>query len=268
MYPPINFNSLLGTTNILLLVLDALRFDIAQTEFQQGNLPNFQKYLHPEGWEERYTPASFTYPAHKAFFAGFLPTRTDRRITERLFAACFLGSESSTTNTWQFAEAEVITALRKQGYASYCIGGVGFFNKQTAISCEFPALFEQSYWSRETSVVDRNSTELQFKLAAQYLENEERPFLLFINVSAIHQPNYYYCRVEEKDDHESHAAALRYVDQQLPILMKALEAKGNCFAICCSDHGCAYGEDDHWGHRNAHPTVMRVPYAHFKIGNF
>jgi len=47
--------------------------------------------------------------------------------------------------------------------------------------------------------------------------------------------------------------------------MEALLKKGPCFSIICSDHGTAYGEDGHWGHRNGHSTVMEVPYVHFEI---
>ncbi|MFK7981380.1 MAG: hypothetical protein AB8G86_15450 [Saprospiraceae bacterium] len=35
----------IGQSNILFMVLDALRYDVAQAQFLEGNLPNFQKYL-------------------------------------------------------------------------------------------------------------------------------------------------------------------------------------------------------------------------------
>ena len=257
--------SIIGQANILFMVLDSLRYDVAQEQFLQGNLPNFKKYLPKTGWEKRYTPGSFTYPAHKAFFAGFLPTKIGVKITPRLFATTFLGSESTMEATFTFEENDLITALRNRNYATNCIGGVGFFNKQTKVSQEFPSLFEESYWSVETSVTEKTSTKHQFNLAAKWVANEMRPFCLFINVPAIHQPNYFYVRKEKKDDIESHAAALRYVDSQLPILMKAIQKKGDCFCIICSDHGTAYGEAGHWGHRNGHSTVMEVPYIHFEI---
>ena len=258
-------NKIVGETNILFVVLDALRYDVAQQELLSGNLTHFQKYLPKEGWEKRYAPGSFTYPSHKAFFAGFLPTKINAKITPRLFASHFHGSESTTPNTFVFTENDFISALRNKNYATYCIGGVGFFNKKTNISQEFPNLFEESYWSEKTSVVEKESTLHQFNIAQQWIEKSIQKYALFINVSAIHQPNYFYSRKEKYDDLESHAAALRYVDSQLPILMNAIEEKGNCFCIFCSDHGSAYGEDEHWGHRSGHRTVMEVPYAHFLL---
>lgn len=255
----------IGQSNILFMVLDSLRYDVAQKAFLQGNLPNFQKYLPHTGWEKRYAPGSFTYPSHKAFFAGFLPTKIGINITSRLFATTFHGSESTTEQTFTFVENDLITALRNRNYATNCIGGVGFFNKQTKISQEFPSLFEESYWAITTGVTEKASTKYQFELGAKWIAKTTCKFCLFINVSAIHQPNYFYSRSEKFDDVESHAAALKYVDSQLPILMDALEKKGACFCIICSDHGTAYGEDGHWGHRNGHATVMEVPYTHFEI---
>ena len=114
-------------------------------------------------------------------------------------------------------------------------------------------------------VTEKNSTQNQFELAAKWIRKATQKFCLFINVSAIHQPNYYYSRTEKRDNLESHAAAVRYVDSQLPILMEAIVKQGPCFCIFCSDHGTAYGEDGHWGHRNGHATVMEVPYIDFEV---
>ena len=253
------------STNVLFLVLDALRYDAAQELFLAGKLPHFSKYLPPTGWEKRYTPASFTYPAHQAFFAGFLPTKMDQRVTPRHFAAEFKGSESTTDQTYCFEEADLVTALSNIGYRTACIGGVGFFNKQTAVSRVLPNLFQESFWSTELGVTNPQSTEAQFQLAAQWLQSVKSPFFLYINVSAIHQPNGHYLDASE-DSLASHKAALVYVDQQLPILMEAIRRKAPVCGVMCSDHGTAYGEDGHWGHRNGHRTVMEVPYGdHFNV---
>ncbi|NET37487.1 MAG: hypothetical protein F6K19_36600 [Cyanothece sp. SIO1E1] len=67
------------STNVLFLVLDALRYDAAQHMFLEGQLPNFSNYLPSNGWEKRYTPASFTYPAHQAFLQAFFPPRLNKK---------------------------------------------------------------------------------------------------------------------------------------------------------------------------------------------
>ena len=210
------------SANVLFLVLDALRYDAAQDLFLEEKLPNFSKYLPSTGWEKRYTPASFTFPAHQAFFAGFLPTKIGQEITPRPFAADFKGSRSTTAQTFLFQEADIVTALRKKGYATACIGGVGFFSKRTAVAKVLPNLFQDSFWSIELGVTNPDSTQAQFELAQQWLQSIQAPFCLFINVSAIHQPNCHYLNVEQ-DSLETHKAALQYVDQQLPILMQPIE---------------------------------------------
>ena len=67
------------------------------------------------------------------------------------------------------------------------------------------------------------------------------------------------------DTIQSHAAALAYVDRQLPPLFAALRRRGPCLCVVCSDHGTAYGEDGYHGHRLAHPVVWTVPYAEFVL---
>jgi arylsulfatase A-like enzyme len=91
---------------------------------------------------------------------------------------------------------------------------------------------------------------------------------LFLNVSAVHQPNWFYLDGATRDTLESHAAALAYVDRQLPRLFAALRRRGPVFVIACSDHGTAYGEDGYEGHRLAHPVVWTVPYAEFFLPEF
>jgi len=66
--------ALVGTHNIALITLDTLRYDVAVRELAAGRTPNLAAILPAQRWEERHTPASFTYAAHHAFFAGFLPT--------------------------------------------------------------------------------------------------------------------------------------------------------------------------------------------------
>jgi len=82
-------------------------------------------------------------------------------------------------------------------------------------------------------------------------------------VSATHPPHAHYLPGATADGPDSQAAALAYVDAQLPPLFAALRARGACFCLFLADHGEAHGEDGRWGHRLAHPTVTTVPYAHF-----
>ena len=262
---PLNMNKIVGDCDIIFITVDTLRYDVAQQCWAEGLLPNFSQWLPPDGWEKRHSPGSFTYAAHHAFFAGFLPTPASNPKHPRLFATQFAGSTTATPNTFVTHKDNFIAGLEAVGYTTACIGGVGFFNKKTALSQVLPSLFQESYWEESFGVTCRDSTQNQFQKAAEILKNTEQKIGLFINVSALHQPNYFYLDASSKEDTiQSHASALEYVDSQLPILQEALQKRSNkSFIICCGDHGTAYGEEGYIGHRLAHPTVWNVPYLEF-----
>ena len=92
-----------------------------------------------------------------------------------------------------------------------------------------------------------------------------RRIFLFLNVSALHQPNCAYLPGATEDSPATQAAALAYVDRCLPPLFAALGRRAPALCIVCSDHGTAYGEDGYVGHRLGHPVVWTVPYAEFVL---
>ncbi len=258
-----DMNGTIGSHDLIWVVIDALRHDVADHEMRAGNTPNLAA-LFPGGWEKRHTPGNFTFPAHQAFFAGFLPTPADPAADrQRLFAARFSGSETAGPGTVLFDEADVVHGLAARGYHTLCIGGVGFFNRLTALSRVLPDYFSESHWSRETGVTHPDSARVQFELAARRLAEipGTQKVFLFLNLSAVHQPNCHYLPDATVDSLESHAAALRYVDQQFPILLEALRRRGPAHLLTFSDHGTLYGEDGFTGHRFGHPDIFTVPYA-------
>lgn len=259
----INANDHIGSSHVLFVTLDTLRYDVAQELHHRGETPILSSLLGPEGWEERHSPASFTFAAHQAFFAGFLPTPVAPGKHPRLFAARFAGSETSTGRTCVFDTPDIITGLAQRGYRTICVGGVGFFNKQTALGSVLPSLFQESYWSPELGVTHPRSTEAQVHTALQALSAhpQAQKIALFLNVSALHQPNRHYLPGATSDTVQSHGAALRYVDSALQPLFEAMRQRGTTLCVLCADHGTAYGEDGYHGHRIGHPSVWTVPYT-------
>jgi hypothetical protein len=258
-----NMNEVVGRDDLLMITFDTLRYDIAQDRWRRGRTPFLAGLLPETGWEERHSPGSFTYSAHAAFFTGFLPTPAYPGRHPRRFALRFPGSETTTSETCVLDGDNIVAGLAGRGYHTVCIGGVGFFNKMSPLGRVFPAMFEESYWSPEVGVTARDSTGNQVRLAIQVLRGlpPDRRVFLFINLSALHQPNYFYLDGASEDSPESHGAALEYIDRQLPVLFEALQLRGQGFGVLCSDHGTAYGEDGYVGHRLAHPVVWTVPYA-------
>lgn len=262
-----NANELVGTHDVLMMTLDTLRYDVAVEALAQGRTPHLKACLPGGQWEKRHSPGNFTYAAHQAFFAGFLPTPARPGRHPRLFATAFPGSETTTSDTCVFQEPEIVSGFASRGYRTVCIGGVGFFNKQTPLGSVLPGLFTESYWSEDMGVASPHSTEAQIAQALQCLADlvpQERLFL-FLNISALHQPNCLFSPGVNQDSPATQAAALAYVDQHLPRLFLAMRRRAPVLCVVCSDHGTAYGEDGYVGHRLCHPVVWNVPYAEFVL---
>lgn len=265
-----NMNQIVGTHNIIWIILDTLRYDVAQNAFHQGALPVLSQYLPQNGWEKRHTPSTFTYAAHHAFFAGFLPTPARPGRHRRLFASQFTGSTSTSTSTFIFPQATVVEALAAQNYRTVCIGGVGFFNPENALGTILPGLFQEKHWSPGIGPGNKHSAIRQVAKACSIINNTDKRLFLFINVPAIHSPNNMYL----PDTHPDHrklnslagqGMALKAVDMALAPLFETAKVRGPTFVMICSDHGTAFGEDGYQGHRVAHETVWNVPYTDFVI---
>jgi len=260
----INANYIVGSHDIAFIVLDTLRYDVARDALRMGKTPNLAAILPGGQWDARHSPGNFTYATHHAFFSGFLPTPiTPGHHQPRLFAARFPGSGTTAERTYVFDAPDIVTRLSNVGYHTLCIGGVDFFNKQSPLGSVLPGLFAESHWTPELGNNSRHSTENQVRLATRRLAEIPRSqrVFLYINVSAIHPPNYFFLPGAKEDTLASHAAALSYVDHHLPPLFAALRRRGPSLLIICSDHGTAYGEDGFSGHRISHPVVWTVPYA-------
>ncbi len=259
---------LIGRHDLALITIDTLRYDVAQRLVADGGTPNLAAVLPGGRWERRHSPASFTYAAHHAFFAGFLPTPAAPGRHERPFAAAFAGSETCGQDTWVFDAPDVVTALAQVGYHTLCLGGVGFFNLRSALGRVLPSLFAEAHWRPEFGVTQADGLREQINQleASVSALPPDRPLFTFLNIASVHQPNRHYLPNAAEDSLLTHAAALSYVDSELPALFKVLAGRGRpCTVIICSDHGTAYGEDGHHGHRVAHEVVWTVSYAQFTL---
>lgn len=256
-----DMNAIVGASDIVFVVLDTLRFDVARDAMAAGETPNLARIVGP--WERRLTPACFTYAAHHAFFAGFLPVPDAPGIHPRAFACAFEGSQTIDARTRVFDTPDIVSGLAGLGYRTVCIGGVGFFNPETPLGRVLPSFFQESHFDRSLGVTDPDSARHAFALGARVIREtpENRRLFLYVNVAAIHQPNHFYLSRDRGDDLQSHRAALRYVDGCLPVLEEAIAERRQVFGIFCSDHGTAYGEEGFVGHRAPHPVVNAVPYG-------
>jgi hypothetical protein len=257
---------LIGSHDLLFVTLDTLRYDVAVECLADGRTPQVAKMLPGGAWERRHTPASFTYAAHHAFFAGFLPTPVTPGPHQRMFAARFGGSETTGPATYVFDAPDLPTGLAAAGYHTVCLGGVGFFNPGAPLGRVLPGLFAEAHWERAFGVTAPDCFGAQLDRLEGIVGGlpARRPLFTFVNVAALHQPNRHYVPGAAEDGLDTHAAALEYVDSRLGRLFALVAGRRRpCQVIICSDHGTLYGEDGHVGHRVAHEAVWTVPYADF-----
>ena len=149
-------------------------------------------------------------------------------------SGCFFPVQAGTgrippAGSYPFTEATFVQSLANVGYETICIGGVNFFSKRNELGRVFPGYFTKSYWLPTFGCTAPDSTEKQIDFALKKLENypDDKRIFMYINFSAIHYPNCHYVEGKMKDDKESHAAALQYVDSQLPRLFQAFQKRGN-----------------------------------------
>ena len=217
-------------------------------------------------------------------FAGFFPCYADaKQHKERiqLFFPENVGmGRKAPKGAYGFSQGTFVEALAEEGYETCCIGGVSFFDKRSGLGKIFPSYFTHSFWNPSYSPMVADSTRNQIDFAKKWLEKIplENKVFMYLNISAIHYPNYFYPDLEQnpdkaiqpnrgwkKDNRESHGAALRYVDRELAPLFEVFKQKGDTFVICCSDHGTCYGEDGCFSHGINHPIVNTIPYKHFTM---
>ena len=264
----IDARSLVGRAHVALVTLDTLRHDVAVAELEAGRTPALARLV--GRWEERHTPGSFTYAAHTAFLAGFLPTPVAPGPHERSLALAFGGSETIGDTTAVFDAPDLASGFAAAGHRTVCIGGTGFFNPATPLGSALARPFEESYWEPSFGVTDPDSFAHQLDRLETLLDDtDDRPLFLLLNVAELHQPNGAYVPDRAPgapDDLDSHAAALRHVDAGIARLVELLTRDRAAWLILCSDHGTTYGEDGYLGHRIGHPAVWTVPYAEALVG--
>ena len=264
----LDMNKIVGNYHILFVCIDSLRFDIAYEEEKNGGIPILNRY---GSWRKCQAAGNFTYPSHQAMFAGFLPIDeeiNEMKKREKLFFSADIGmGRKAPEEAFLFSQPTWVQGLADIGYETYCIGGLSFFDKRTQIGSVMPSYFQHSYWNPSfgCQVKDSAKNQIDFVLKKLSMIDDNKKIMMYINICAIHYPNYFYSTDETKDSVNTHRLALRYVDSQLGRLFDGFAKKGNTFVICCSDHGTCYGEDGVWYHGINHPIVNTVPYKHFII---
>ena len=170
-----DMTQVVGTNDILMICLDTLRYDAAVQEEEAGNTPVLNQY---GKWQKCQAPGNFTYPSHHAMFAGFLPCRHDaKNVADRelLFFPKAIGlGKKVPEGAYGFSGSTIMEGLEKEGYETWCVGGVAFFDKRSDLGKVFPGYFQKSYWNPSFGCPVKESTKNQVDFILKKLSEASR----------------------------------------------------------------------------------------------
>ena len=251
--------------NFLVIVVDSCRWDT----FQLAVTRNIDEHFDVV---RAGAMGTFTYPAHMAMFQGFFPTAAgDRPIYNRFEKSVYRWFYKSQRPCLSELDGDgsIPNVLRKKGYGTVAVGGVGWFNKRTPMKLGFDVFMHKPSGQEAVNAFIHNAL----------LPHEDRePFYGLLNFSTTHRPykvpgmpselahiksprsgNNYDSAFNRKLRNKQ-VYCLQYTDGLLgPLFDKLISLKLRTVVCFCADHGDCMGEDNCYGHGFYHPSVMTVP---------
>ncbi len=260
--------------NVLFITLDSCRYDTAQ----KANIPTIRSL----GEVKRaHTHASYTVPAHTAFFTGHLPAVLDHPPSKYY--------SESAGQLWRiktgkgrdreagivFNAQNILEGYRQLGFSIVGAGGVSQFTDGSFLR-NFFKKDEFMYFGRnldEEPLHSRNVQEFPLNNLNPIIKRikDKDKWFLFINCPETHYPYdigngfpveiqqyfpelYKNLNLRETDElqtipdeiyamlHDMQIKALEYVDTRINELLKMLPKNKDTLVIIASDHGENFGE--------------------------
>jgi len=245
--------------NQMLITLDSLRWDVFANA-----APNL--YLGQFEYDMAYTHATYTLPAHVAFFTGKLPhtfkgefdtcARSARRLTG-IPQWRLMNPESDGPAVMKLQGKDIVDGFNKKGYRTIGTGAVSWFN--TSKPAHIPVIdnFQHYKFFGEYTYAPH-----QLQFVCNHIMSSDQPYFAFINLGETHHS----FRINVREPATAYGnkqrcliaqtKCLNYLDGMLAAFIESLE---NIDIIVCADHGDCFGEDGLWGHSFYHPKVIEVP---------
>jgi len=273
--------------NIVLIVLDTVRRDrLSLYGYERPTSPNLDALARSSRTFRRaYSTSSWTAPAHASLFTGLYPAA--HGVTQRDWRL----DESLTT---------LAELLAGRGYETLAVVSNAMLSAEWGFAQGFERYLDAWQTSRErfannrllaATRVDEVAADLLAELLAE--RRPERPLFLFVNLIGPHSPYNscgahcgrfvsdasvkrqgfglaeHYRRPEpfspEEIQHlsELYDAEVTKVDEILGRIVETLRSRGvldDALLVVTSDHGEAFGEGGHLGHRfNVREVTTAVP---------
>lgn len=260
--------------HIIWIVLDSCRFDA----FIAADTKNFARIGQPE---RRYSYASWTSPAHQAYFMGMMPHSSPKRV----FASNIYKQEYARWNRRMgkndiafsdfLPELNIARFLNHSGYKTIAKVSLPVLNQYTSHAAHF-----DEYQLME-SHNDFAGMLKQISFAG------EQPYFYFLNLGETHYPYMLDDQtlphisgvhgILKKMNGEENASEEFFNEQELARLkQQQIRAVAYCDAIfgklldqsppdtwfiITADHGELFGEEGYFGHGPImHPKVFEVPF--------
>ena len=272
-------NLYLKDYNFLFITLDSLKY-CTTLNSNTPNISKFAKEYKAEGlgktpFRKVYTQATYTLPSHFSMFYGILPDNRasfENYYNRKVFKPFYLDTDIDATPARKtgliFNNApNIIKGFQANGYKTFGIGGVGWFNNTSAASIWRTAFFQHFYWRSEYSEASLVSLDRQLKCLQEIMfENSNSKTFTFINISVTHFP--YQQKTQEY--------ALEKFDSYFNAFIEPYKNTGKpLFLIMVSDHGDVMGEDwKKYGQRHAFylpergNDIMEIPMLIIDIQNW
>lgn len=248
----------------MLITLDSLRYDI----FAQATLP----FMKSHTWDKAFTHATYTLPAHMAFFTGKLPcnynngefdnlariSRTPQAIQQWRLA----NPESDQPCKFRLQGKNIVDGFNNIGFNTIGTGAVSWFN--TTKPAHIPVVddFKQYKWFGEYTVAPQ-----QLKFVKEEINKTDGNYFAFINMGETHHP----FRALPSDPEVRYGnprcklAQQRCVEYLDKLLLEFTKDLKDLDLFICGDHGECLGEDGLWGHSFAHQKVAEVPIVKVEL---
>lgn len=263
----------LENKNVLFITLDSCRFDTTQ----KAKIPTIKSLGEIK---KAHTHATYTVPAHTAFFTGHLPAVFDKpnqyyseSISQLWRIKTSKGKDREAGII--FDEQDIFEGYRKLGFSILGVGGVTQFSEGAFLRGFFKNE-EFLYFGRnldEEPLQPRNEKELplnNLEVIARRIRDKEKWFL-FVNCPETHYPYdigngfpekvgkclpqlFNHLNLRENDDstdvpdeiysmlHNMQVKALEYIDIQIKKLINILPKNEDILIVITGDHGENFGE--------------------------
>jgi len=243
--------------NLLLVTIDTVRADhLGAYGYADARTPAIDSLaLRGVVFEQAYTPAPMTLPAHSTMMTGLLPPQHGARVN---------GIHELDDDVTTLAEQ-----LSARGYRTGAFVAAFVLNQRFGLAQGFDRYdddLSEAYEQKvENGLAKYRAGDQVVDSALEWLgEEESKPFFAWVHLYDAHFPWYEHGEGADSSESGTYDGEIAFVDEQVGRLVEWLEASGNqddTIVIVVSDHGEGLG--DH--HEIEHAYLLNEEVLHVPL---